>query len=101
LNLVHVCLVLMRGRCRLVTMPEGGTRVELWIPDRGVARLDVPGAADTLAAADIALSEAALVGVACDGAEVVALARDALAGNGHPGPETPSPANDPKHVTGR
>ena len=87
LNLVQVCLVLLRGRCRLVSMPERGTRVEVWIPDRGVARVGVNGgrARETLAvAADVALSEAALVGVAYDGAEVIALARDALDGAAHP-----------------
>ncbi len=88
LNLVQVCLVLLRGRCRLASMPEGGTRVALWIPDRGVARPAVNGAhgaSETLAVAtDVALSEAALVGVACDGAEVIALAREALAGDARP-----------------
>ena len=68
-------------------MPERGTRVELWIPDRGVTRVGVNGgrARETLAVAtDVAFSEAALVGVAYDGAEVIALARDALAGDAHP-----------------
>jgi signal transduction histidine kinase len=84
LNLVQACLVILRGRCRLVAMPAGGTRVELWIPERGAARAsgDVgAGATASFAnAAELALSEAALVGVACDGAEVIALARRATDG---------------------
>ncbi|MBI3769446.1 MAG: HAMP domain-containing histidine kinase [Deltaproteobacteria bacterium] len=81
LNLVQACLVILRGRCRLVAVPAGGTRVELWIPERGAARTaagDGVGAIASLGeAAELALSEAALVGVACDGAEVIALARRA------------------------
>jgi signal transduction histidine kinase len=85
LNLVQACLVILRGRCRLVSMPEGGTRVELWIPERGSARVDAGGAGRatvTLAdAAELAATEAALVAVGCDGAEVIALARRATRGD--------------------
>ncbi len=78
LNLVHACLVLLRGRCRLVARPAGGTCVELSIPDVGVARMS--RAPDALVdAAELAAGEAALVGVAHDGAEVAAVARRATA----------------------
>jgi len=76
LNLVHACLVLLHGRCRLVARPAGGTCVELSIPDVGVAR--VPRFPDPLTdAAELAASEAALIGIAHDGAEVAAVARQA------------------------
>jgi len=35
LNLVRVCLVLLRGRCRLERASGGGTQVTLWIPEAG------------------------------------------------------------------
>ena len=99
LNLVQVCLVLLRGRCRLTSLPEGGTRVELWIPDRGAARPGVngtSGASESLAAAtDIALSEAALVGIAADGAKVIALARGVLAGDARSRDARPTAATAP------
>ena len=33
LNLVSACVGLLRGRCAVTAGPQGGTRVELWIPE--------------------------------------------------------------------
>ncbi len=84
LNLVHACLVLIGGRCRVVARSEGGTRVELWVPDDGIVRDTtlLRGGSLTDAAA-LAATEATLVAVARDGAEVARVARvarDATAG---------------------
>lgn len=91
LNLVQACLVILRGCCRLMAMPDGGTRAELWIPERGAARDTAGRATATPAdAATLIASEAALVGVACDGAEVLALARCAVDGDREPAAVAPS-----------
>lgn len=79
LNLVQACMVLMRGRCRLVAAPEGGTRVELWIPDDGVASARDGDHVSLADAAALAASEATLVAVARDGVEVLRVAEQATA----------------------
>jgi signal transduction histidine kinase len=60
LNLVRACLVLLRGRCRLERVSEGGTQVTLWIPEAGQeagesALADATGATPS----NVALSDAA------------------------------------------
>jgi signal transduction histidine kinase len=97
LNLVHACLVLLHGRCRLVARPAGGTCVELSIPDVAVAR--VPHVPDPLThAAELAAGEAALIGVAHDGAEVAAVARRAMVGLGSRPASSPA-SPEPKRAS--
>ncbi len=95
LNLVNACLVLLRGRCRLVGRPGGGTCAELWIPDATTVR--APRTPELADAAELAASEAALVGVTHDGAEVIAVARRATA---DPAPRaTPELPAQPKRAS--